>query len=129
MLAHLEGLPVGPVGGVVHLGAGVEPGEGGEGVDPGPAGAGEGAHQAADAAQGRNGGRRQRRVHQQLRHQVPGPVDDRQVHAIPAHRTLTHTHTQTDTERKTNRSGYDRAKGDCHDTHANKPSLPKYMTS
>lgn len=86
--SHLDAFPLAPLGGVFHLVAGVEAGEGREGVDPGAAGAREGAHEAGDAAQGGDALGRQRRVHQQLRHQVPGLVDDREVHAVAGRRPL-----------------------------------------
>jgi len=89
--AHLQRLPVGPLGLGDGLIAGVEAGEGREGVDPRAAGAREGPHQAGDAAQRGGGMGRQGGVRQQLRHQVPGLVDHRQVHAVAAHRPLQRT--------------------------------------
>ena len=89
--AHLQRLPVGPLGRIVGRVAGVEAGEGREGVDSRAAGAGEGPHEAGDAAQGGGGVGRQGGVRQQLRHQVPGLVDHRQVHAIAANRPLQRT--------------------------------------
>lgn len=85
---NLDGFPLAHLRRVFHLIAGVEPGERREGVDPGAARAWEGPHQAGDAAQGGDGLRRQRWVHQQVWHQVPGLIDDGQIHAIASRRTL-----------------------------------------
>lgn len=73
---HLNSFPFTPLHRVLHLIAGVETWEGGEGVDPGAARARKRPHEAGDAAQGRDGGWRQRGIHQEVRHQVPGLVDD-----------------------------------------------------
>lgn len=89
---HLHGFSLASLHRVLHLVAGVEAGEGGEGVDPGAARARKRPHEAGDAAQGRDGLRRQGRVHQQVGHHVPGLVDDREVHAVAAHRTLSRAH-------------------------------------
>ena len=88
---HFQRLPVGPLSRVVDRVAGVEAGEGREGVDPRAAGPGEGPHEAGDAAQRGGGVGRQGGVRQQLRHQVPGLVDDRQVHAVATHGPLRRT--------------------------------------
>lgn len=97
LLSYLHGLPLAPLGGVLHLGAGVEAGEGGEGVDARPAGAREGAHEAADAAQRGENVRRERRVHQQLRHQTPSLIYHREIHTVPTGRALQAQHTPSPT--------------------------------
>lgn len=88
LLGNLDGFPLASLRRVFHLIAGVEPGEWCEGVDPGAAWAWEGPHEAGDAAQGGDGLWWQRWVHQQVWHQVPGLIDDWQIHAIASRRAL-----------------------------------------
>ena len=120
-------LPLAALGGVLRLGAGVEPGEGGEGVGPGPAGPGEGAHQAGDAAQGGAGVGGQRGVRQQIQNQVPRLVNDREVHPTPAERALNthaHTYTQMHAHAYTHTQETKRHSADRAGTHAFFPHLP-----
>lgn len=86
--AHLNGFPVTPLHRVFHLITGIKTWKRGEGVDPGTAWAWECPHEAGDAAQSRGGVWWQRWVCQQLGHQVPGLIDDWEVHAIATHCTL-----------------------------------------
>lgn len=89
---HLYGFSVSPLNRVLHLVTGVKTWEGGERVDSGAARARKCPHEAGDAAQDRNGMGRQRRVHQQVGHQVPGLVYNWQIYAIARHSTLSCTH-------------------------------------